>query len=117
MHDLGTLGGAYSQGESINANGQIVGYSGIAGTATAHAFVTVGGVMTDLNTLLPANSGWVVNKAYGINDNGWITGDGTINGQTHAFLLKTAVPAPPAALVFLAGSVLAGWRLRRRART
>jgi probable HAF family extracellular repeat protein len=41
----------------------------------------------DLNTLLPPNSGWVLEEARGINDKGQIVGSGTINGQTHAFLL------------------------------
>lgn len=41
--------------------------------------------MQDLNDLLPANSGWVLEQAAGINDNGIIVGRGTINGETHAF--------------------------------
>jgi hypothetical protein len=37
----------------------------------------------DLNTLLPANSGWVLNVARGINNKGQIVGTGTINGHEH----------------------------------
>ena len=52
--------------------------------------------MTDLNTLIPANSGWVLNEARGINDtSSAIVGWGQINGQTHAFL-TTDPPATPA---------------------
>jgi len=36
--------------------------------------------MQDLNALIPANSGWTLNWAFAINDNGQITGSGTING-------------------------------------
>jgi probable HAF family extracellular repeat protein len=42
--------------------------------------------MTDLNSLLPANSGWVLSDARGINDSGQIAGTGLINGRDHAFL-------------------------------
>jgi probable HAF family extracellular repeat protein len=45
-----------------------------------------GGAITDLNTLLPANSGWVLGEADGINDSQQIVGQGIINGQYHAFL-------------------------------
>jgi len=43
-------------------------------------------VATDLNTLIPKNSGWYLECAQGINDAGDIVGFGTINGSTHAFL-------------------------------
>src|SRR3954471_13128281 len=38
--------------------------------------------MTDLNTLLPANSGWVLTATSGINDSQQIVGWGTHNGQS-----------------------------------
>lgn len=44
-------------------------------------------VVTDLNQYLPNNSGWVLNTATGINDAGEIVGNGTLNGQSHAFIL------------------------------
>ncbi|HEY3701676.1 MAG TPA: hypothetical protein VGL32_05420, partial [Acidimicrobiales bacterium] len=43
--------------------------------------------MTDLNSLIPAGSGWVLDQARAINDAGQIVGWGTINGHEHAFLL------------------------------
>jgi probable HAF family extracellular repeat protein len=43
--------------------------------------------MTDLNSLIPAGSGWVLTSARGINDAGQIVGTGTISGVQHAFLL------------------------------
>jgi hypothetical protein len=43
--------------------------------------------MLDLNDLIPGGSGWDLNSAAAINDNGQITGCGLLNGQQHAFLL------------------------------
>ena len=44
--------------------------------------------MTDLNDLLPADSGWLVlTQANSINDSGQIVGTGiTADGFTHAFV-------------------------------
>ena len=36
---------------------------------------------------MPANSGWLLGNAAAINDNGWITGTGRINGNSSAYLL------------------------------
>ena len=87
MSDLGTLGGIYSYGWSINASGDIVGASHIQ-SGKSHAFLYTGGRMIDCNSFLPSGSGWLLEAALGINNNGWITGDGVINGATHTFLLK-----------------------------
>ena len=43
--------------------------------------------MLDLNNLIPANSGWLLQQATAINDQGQIVGYGTLNGQSEAFLL------------------------------
>jgi probable HAF family extracellular repeat protein len=86
MTDLGTLGGRYSSGWSVNSNDQVVGTSEIA-SGKRHAMLWRRGVMTDLNALIPADSAWLLTLARGINRVGEIVGVGTINGQTHAFLL------------------------------
>jgi probable HAF family extracellular repeat protein len=45
--------------------------------------------MIDLNSLLPADSGWQLTEAKAINDSGQIVGYGIYNGQNpHAFLLS-----------------------------
>jgi hypothetical protein len=49
--------------------------------------------MTDLNTLLPAASGWELVDATATNDVGQIVGSGIINGQSHGFLLDTGTMA------------------------
>lgn len=93
MTDLGTLPGAtHCAATSINDLGQLVGTasgisSNVGGTTVSHAFLDVNGVMTDLNSLLPANSRWVLNTATDINDNGQIVGMGTYNGEVHGYLL------------------------------
>ena len=65
--------------------------------------------LVDLNTLIPADSGWVLEEATGINDSGWITGSGWINGERHAFLLKPVgiTVAPPTISKAFANSTIA----------
>jgi probable HAF family extracellular repeat protein len=105
--DLGTLGGTNSHANGINASGAIVGDSDISGGGS-HAFLFSGGALSDLNDLIDASSGWVLASANAINGSGRITGSGTINGQTHGFLLVPIAtssatsapgPLPPAAPV------------------
>lgn len=114
--DLGALPGfPGSGGLGINSSGVVVGFSGpdvyANDSINSHAFI-YDTQMRDLNQMIPANSGWVLNAANAINDSGWITGFGTINGQPHAFVL-TPVPEPSGLL--LAGAALAGgWLFRRR---
>jgi probable HAF family extracellular repeat protein len=67
---------------SINDVGQVVGWSGF----TAFLWTREKG-MQDLNTLIPANSGWSLSLARSINLREQITGQGTIGGQQHEFLL------------------------------
>lgn len=77
---------------AINNLGQIVGTE-FRGGPVRVAFMIENGVMTDLNSLLPANSGWqLLRNANDINDRGEIVGSGIINnGEEHAFLLTPLV--------------------------
>ena len=52
-----------------------------------HAFIYKNGVMTDLNNLIDAESGWSLTFAIDINENGQIVGAGNYNGALHAYLL------------------------------
>jgi probable HAF family extracellular repeat protein len=88
MKNLGTLGSDSSYAFGVNDAGQVVGYDRLMG-----AFLYSGGTMVNLNTLLPANSGWQLSAAYAINNSGQIAGSGYINGQQHAFLLDTTPPS------------------------
>ena len=86
--DLGTLpNSSFSWGFAINNQGAVVGMSELSIDGTDRAVIAQSGPMQDLNSLIDAGSGWQLNVAYGINDDGQIVGEGTIAGQTHAFLL------------------------------
>jgi probable HAF family extracellular repeat protein len=82
--DLGTLGGSFSTATAINASGQVVGYSALAGDVATHAFRTsANGVITpvsDLGTLGGTNS-----YAFAINSSGQVVGASDTAGHQHAF--------------------------------
>jgi probable HAF family extracellular repeat protein len=87
MVDLGLpKGGFFGGAASINRWGDVVGQYSSSGTDD-HAFLYTNGVMRDLNSLLPINSGWVLSRADHISDNGVIVGTGIHNGQTRGFIL------------------------------
>jgi probable HAF family extracellular repeat protein len=115
LKDLGTLGGTNSSAESINTAGTIVGQSDITGDAAQHAFIMIGGVMVDLNTLLDSSgAGWTLLSAASINDLGQIVGYGiNPSGNTEAFLLDV-VPEPSACALLIGGLGLLGLVVRRR---
>jgi len=112
--DIGMLGPAYNYSEifDTNASRQAVGLSRLAASPfTSDPFLYDDGVMVNLNTVLPAGSGWVLQRAFSIDDAGVIMGTGTFNGAQSAFKL-TPVPEPAA----IAGMTLmtAAAALRRR---
>jgi probable HAF family extracellular repeat protein len=104
MQDLGALANlagspadavAYAVNNAVN-NGsashsvQVVGQSEVGGFGVYDAFLWQDGIMTDLNSpsIIPANSGWVLNSATGINDMQQIVGVGLFNGVQHGFLAQ-----------------------------
>lgn len=109
ISDLGTLpGDTLSAASGINVAGQVIGASGKTlvgqgwGGNGGSGFGGDGGSvavigrpfiwsastgMQDLNTLIGAGSGWVLNSVSGINASGQIVGSGTWKGQSHGFLL------------------------------
>lgn len=91
--DLGSLGTSNSYGYAINNSGIVVGYSYVDGQADSHAFVYAGGMMVDLNLVIPVNSGWELLAAYGINEAGQIVGSGIYEGQSAMFLLDRVAPS------------------------
>ncbi len=81
------FGFTHSRAVEINASGSIVGHVASAYTSPVRAVLWQRGVAMDLNDLIPADSGWLLRSAEGINDRGQIVGFGTFEGQTRAFLL------------------------------
>jgi probable HAF family extracellular repeat protein len=88
VHDLGVIsGGNYSIAFSVNDSNVVVGYGNLSNNA-AHAMIwTSSGGMKDLNSLIPANSGWTLVNANSINNVGQIVGYGLKGTHNHAFLL------------------------------
>lgn len=89
--DLGVLpGDLVGASLDLNNRGDVVGASVSApGPATGNprAFLWQNGVMTDLNTLVPADSPLYLLTAFAINDSGDIVGFGaTEDGDLHGFL-------------------------------
>jgi probable HAF family extracellular repeat protein len=83
MHDLGTLGGAFSWATGINEQGLIVGHSETA-AGEWRGFALRRGVMTALPTLGATCDVW------GVNDRGQVVGDSFapsgMEGRFHAVL-------------------------------
>ena len=72
MRDIGTLGGDYSSGQSINESGQIAGESKVgAGKAILAFRFTEGAGMISLGTL----SGGTKSSSFGINNSGQVVGE------------------------------------------
>jgi probable HAF family extracellular repeat protein len=103
MSDLGTLpGDASSVALKINIFGLVIGSSGNTDCCeygnspfevTGRPFIWSERTgMRDLNTLIPQNSGWVLNSVTDINIWGQIVGSGTRNGQPHGYLLTPINP-------------------------
>ncbi|HRI44876.1 MAG TPA: DUF3466 family protein [Fimbriimonadaceae bacterium] len=97
--DLGLLPGSNvlddsAQAYGINGTGEVVGSCEV-GNANHRAFIyeSVGGnwQMSDLNSRIPAGSGWVLEHAMDISNTGYIVGYGKKNGQVRAFLLKPSI--------------------------
>jgi probable HAF family extracellular repeat protein len=76
-------------GTSVNASGQVLGYSGTGDGCVGSAFVWEdGGPIVDLNTLIPPNSGIQLYETGQINDRGEIAVNGLdANGNNHDILL------------------------------
>ena len=97
-------GGAGSEARGINASGVIVGAAG------GHAVLWSGGTRIDLNTEIPAGSGWTLQSAEAINDNGAIVGYGLYNGFTRGFLLTPINAVDTTAPAISCGSANGVWQ-------
>jgi probable HAF family extracellular repeat protein len=92
MTDL-NVPGESSAAEDINDAGQIVGWMAVG---NGRAYLYDDGVVTDLNTLVPAGSGLTLTAARGINNAGQIVGVAVdAASRSHAFLLTPIAPDTP----------------------
>ena len=86
--DLGHLPGMDCYGEAVNEFGDIVGWARTFSTPPYTGIVKLaGGPIQDLNSMLPAQSGWSAVRAHGINNAGHIVGSGVINGFLEPFIM------------------------------
>jgi probable HAF family extracellular repeat protein len=88
MQDLGTLDGdGHSVGLGINDAGVITGISASPDFSMIRAFVRSGGVMMDLNQLIPATSALYLLTACSVNARGEIIGFAVDHlGNIHGYL-------------------------------
>jgi hypothetical protein len=72
---------------ALNDRGDVVGWAAVDyGFGDARAFGFIGGVLRDLTSLLPANTGWsLLLLALDINNRGEIVGVGLKDGLAAAF--------------------------------
>ena len=91
--NIGVLPGDFAAfATGINSRGQVVGNNFDSSFNWSHGFIWQDGVMTDLNTLIPADSNLFIISASNINELGQISGMGTVQagphkGDIHAYLL------------------------------
>lgn len=107
LHELGMPGGWASTAYDINNVNQIVGGATFSNTSTVlRAFVTVGGTVMDLNSLVDLTDGSYLTVARAINDEGQIVASSS-NGRTYLLSPMAAVPEPEASqMVFFALGVI-----------
>jgi probable HAF family extracellular repeat protein/autotransporter-associated beta strand protein len=110
---------------ALNDAGEAVGATTGGGFGPTDAVIYESGTLTDLNALIDPSSGWTLEQATAINDNGQVAGWGlNSSGQQDAFLLTPTTPTPEpstaalltAAVVGLVGFGLRRWPLRRQRR-
>lgn len=116
IRSLGALPGYDSVGYGINSSGVVVGECSVLGyqleqdvaggpsmilpSSRNRAFVWFKDTgILDLNSLAYADSPWILNAAYGINDRGQIVGAATLDEETHAVLLTPVSALPPTTTV------------------
>lgn len=114
MTDVGSFGGLNLDVSDINERGAFVGSASTWDGPTV-GYISFGGELIDLNTLIDPASGWVINGASGINDLGQIVASACRDFECGSVRLDlvSAVPEPGMALMLLPG-VLAVMGVRRR---
>jgi RHS repeat-associated protein len=102
VQPIGLIGAGKSFSNHSNKSGDVAGwgYKDANNTQLAGWVYIDGRGLVDLNTVIDPASGWQIDAAYGINDQGDVIGWGTFNGHERAFRvrlpLRTAGAAGPA---------------------
>jgi len=114
MRDVGSFGGLNLDVSDINERGAFVGSASTWDGPTV-GYISFGGELIDLNTLIDPASGWEITGASGINDLGQIVASACRDFECTSVRLDlvSAVPEPAMALMLLPG-VLAVAGVRRR---
>jgi uncharacterized membrane protein len=120
--ELGNIGTAAdgtttSAATDINDAGRIVGFARVPTTSGLlwEALLWEPGSTNpvDLNSFLDPNSGWYLEKAFGISNTNWVTGIGQYQGYDRQFLIQIPDPASFALLTLAVTLHLSGGRVRR----
>ncbi len=127
---LPTLGGTMNNVNAMNKEGEVVGTANLCTDPRQkcyNQFVATlyeNGILYNLNSFLPPDSGWTLTSALGINDTGQIIAEGFFNGKPAGMLLTLAddppsVPEPGTfSFLLIAGGIGALlWRRSRRLAT
>lgn len=117
MTDLGSFGGRNLDVGGMNEHGQVVGTGEPWDGGEPVGFISQGGGLVDLNTLIDPALGWQIGGATAINDSGQILALACRDFEcTNVRLdLASAVPEPVAAAMLLPGALLLlATRQRRR---
>lgn len=93
MIDLGVRPGSGQNGSRATAVNNFGVAVGDENAANGQALLFKDGTVQSLNSLITPDSEWNLTNAFGINDNGWIVGTGTFNGQQAAFPAHTGAGA------------------------
>jgi probable HAF family extracellular repeat protein len=99
--DIDTFNSRGSMANAMNSNDEVVGsYTTVEAEHEGfaqHAFLYRNGAMYDLNTLFDGSGdGWMVSSATGINDAGWIVGQGWLHGSSAEPFLAIPASGSPA---------------------
>jgi len=117
MRDVGSFGGLNLDVSDINERGAFVG-SASTWEGPSVGYISFGGELIDLNTLIDPSSGWVIGGASGINDLGQIVASACRDFECSSVRLDlvSAVPEPAMALMLLPGVLAVAGVRRRRTR-
>lgn len=92
LEELPTLGGVYGAAFGVNNHDEIVGAASRPDDQQ-RAVMWRGRQIIDLNSLIPPNVGWLLTRAWDIDESGAIVGEGLLNGEPRGFLITPASSA------------------------